>query len=475
MEPTKVFIVEESSAAREFLTELVQLLGFSAHPLEKKTDFLTELQVLNPDLLLLGTCENSGKLKAFAHVLEREREGMPIVYISEGPEPFRADKPAILKNSCCLPKTFNPSQLKLAIERMIQKARDSELERLGRTIVGETSCIAQVKRHIVRLSKADVTVLITGESGTGKELAARAIHDLSPRAKKPFIKVNSAAMPSTLLESELFGYEKGAFTGAWLRKPGKFALAHSGSVLLDEIGDIPLHLQAKLLQVLQDGELSTLGSTRVNKVDVRVFASTNVNLASMVSSRQFRADLYYRLNVVNLHIPPLRERLEDLDLLCDHFLEKHRSRRGEKRGLPSRTMRLLFREYSWPGNVRELENMIQNIALLGNEESFQRRIKNDLAAGRIKPKVPKGGWSAAPAVVFGTMGRPRLKDFCREVARKAETEAITDALFQTRWNRRKAARLLDISYKALLNRIKQYGIHEGYRGFLGEDSTSSNL
>jgi two-component system response regulator AtoC len=358
---------------------------------------------------------------------------------------------------------------------MIQKARDSELERLGRTIVGETSCIAQIKRHIVRLSKADVTVLITGESGTGKELAARAIHDLSPRAKKPFIKVNAAAMPSTLLESELFGYENGAFTGAWQRKPGKFALAHSGSVLLDEIGDLPLHLQAKLLQVLQDGELSALGSTRVNKVDVRVFASTNARLASMVPSRQFRADLYYRLNVVNINIPPLRERLEDLDLLCDHFLEKHRNRCGEKSVLPSHTMRRLFKEYSWPGNVRELENMIQNIALLGNEESLQRRIKGDLAAGRRNQKIPKGMGSPAPTIVFGTTGRPRLKDFCREVARKAETKAITDALIHTRWNRKQAARLLDISYKALLNRIKQYGIHEVYRGFLGEDSTSTNL
>jgi two-component system response regulator AtoC len=474
MEPTKVLIVEESSAAREFLTELVQLLGFCAHPLEKKTDFLTDLQSLNPDLLLLGTCKNLGKLKAFAQVLERERESMPIVYISDGPEPIRAEKASAPENSCCLPTTFNPSQLKLAIERMIQKTRDSELERLGRTIVGETPCMAQIKQHIVRLSKADVTVLVTGESGTGKELAARAIHDLSSRAKKPFIKVNSAAMPSTLLESELFGYEKGAFTGAWQRKPGKFALAHSGSVLLDEIGDIPFHLQAKLLQVLQDGELSTLGSTRVNKVDVRVFASTNANLACMVPSGQFRADLYYRLNVVNIHIPPLRERLDDLDLLCDHFLDKHANHRGKKRVSPSRVMRKLFKAYSWPGNVRELENMIQSIALLGNEESFRERIKNHVATGQAKQKIPKGTWSAVPAVLFRTMGRPRLKEFCREAARKAETEAITDALFHTRWNRRKAARLLDVSYKALLNRIKQYGIHEAYRGSFGEDAAASN-
>jgi two-component system response regulator AtoC len=474
MEPTKVLIVEESSAAREFLTELVQLLGFNAHPVERKTDFLANLQSLNPDLLLLGTCKNLGQLQAFAQVLGPEREGMPIVYISDGPEAFRAEEARTLEHSCCLPKTFNPSQLKLTIERMIQKARESELEGLGTTIVGESPCMVQIKKHIVRLSKADMTVLITGESGTGKELVARAIHDLSPRAKKPFIKVNSAALPSTLLESELFGYEKGAFTGAWQRKPGKFALAHSGSILLDEIGDIPLHLQAKVLQVLQDGELSTLGSTTANKVDVRVFASTNANLARMVPSGQFRADLYYRINVVNIHIPPLRERVDDLDLLCDHFLEKHGNRRGEKRTLPSRTMRKLFNEYSWPGNVRELENMIQSIAVLGNEESFRERIKNSPGSGRANQKVPDA-LSGAPATVPLSMRRPRLKDFCREAARKAETEAITDVLFYTRWNRRKAARLLEISYKALLNRIKQYGIHEAYRGSLAADSASSNF
>jgi two-component system response regulator AtoC len=471
MEPTKVLIVEESSAAREFLTELVQLLGFSAHPLERKTDFLADLHRLNPDLVLLGTCKNLGQLRAFVHVLEREQGGMPIVYISDGPEAFGSEKAPTFENSCCLPRTFNPSELKLAIDRMARKMRQSESERLGRILVGDSPCMVKIKRHIVQLSKADVTVLITGESGTGKELAARAIHDLSPRAKKPFIKVNSAAMPSTLLESELFGYERGAFTGAWQRKPGKFAAAHSGSILLDEIGDIPLHLQAKLLQVLQDGELATLGSTTTNKVDVRVFASTNANLARMVPRGQFRADLYYRLNVVNIHMPPLRERLEDMDLLCDYFFEKHGNRPGKTTTLPSLAVRKWFGEYSWPGNVRELENTIQSMVLLGNEETFRERIKNAPRAGQADQKIPEA--LSAAATVSSSMRR--LKNFCSHAARKAETEAITNVLVYTRWNRRKAAKILDISYKALLKRIKQYGIKEAYRGFLRKDSWSSNL
>ena len=470
MELTRILIVEESNATREFLTELVQLLGFHAHPVGRKTEFLTHLHTLNPDLLLLGTCRNPGQLEAVAQVLHREKEGMPVVYISDSAEPIPAAKALNLENSYWLPKTFNPSQLKLAIERLIEKAKESTYDKLDHLIVGQSPSIAQIKKHILRLSKCDVTVLITGESGTGKELAARAIHDLSPRAKRPFIKVNSAAVPSTLLESELFGYEKGAFTGAWQRKPGKFALAHSGSILLDEVGEIPLPLQPKLLQVLQDGELSTLGSITNTKIDVRVFASTNANLAEMVPRERFRADLYYRMNVINIHIPPLRERKEDLDELCDHFLTKHASYHGKNRDVPSKEMRQLFYEYSWPGNVRELKNMIQSIAVLGNEDTFRKHLTRN--------QSHIGGYGNNPSsnvlhhAAHSDVKSPRtrtLREFCREATQKAETDAILDVLFHTRWNRRKAARILQISYKALLNRIKEYRIDEVYPGIIAEE------
>lgn len=476
MEATKVLIVEESHGTREFLTELVQLLGFHASPVREKTDFLMNLHSLNPDLVLLGTCKHPGQLQDFAKVLHREKEGIPIVYISESPEPMHAGQPFNLKNSCCLPTTFNPGELKVAIERMIQRTKESELERLNRTIIGESPGILQIKKHIGRLSKSDVTVLITGESGTGKELAARAIHDLSLRAKRPFVKVNSAAVPGTLLESELFGYEKGAFTGAWQKKPGKFALAHSGSILLDEIGDLPFHLQAKLLQVLQDGELSALGSTTNTKIDVRVFAATNANPARMVPDGRFRADLYYRMNVVNIHIPPLRERLEDLDILCEHFLDKFADRHGNRRVEPSRAIRKLFYEYSWPGNVRELENVLQSIAVLGNEESFLEKIKSHAANSNTHARKDDAGPRGVivPNLCLPTK-KTTLKDYCREAARKAETEAIISVLFYTRWNRKKAARLLKISYKALLNRIKEYRIDEAYPDILGGDGMSSAL
>jgi DNA-binding NtrC family response regulator len=473
MELTRVLIVEESNATREFLTELVQLLGFHAHPVERKTEFLTHLHTLNPDLLLLGTCRNPAQLKAVAQVLHREKEGMPVVYISDSGEPIQAGRALALENSCWLPKTFNPTQLKVAIERLIEKARDSAYQKLDNLIVGQSRSIVQIKKHILRLSKSDVAVLITGESGTGKELAARAMHDLSPRAKRPFVKVNSAAVPSTLLESELFGYEKGAFTGAWQRKPGKFALADSGSILLDEIGEIPLNLQPKLLQVLQDGELSTLGSTTNTKIDVRVFASTNANLAEMVPRGRFRADLYYRMNVVNIHVPPLRERKEDLDTLCDHFLTKHANSYGKNKDGPSKEMRELFREYSWPGNVRELENIIQSMAVLGNEDNFRERLtKNRTPARGYGDNLPA---NARQDAIRSEVRSPRtrtLKEFCREAAQKAETDAILNVLFHTHWNRKRAAEILQISYKALLNRIKEYRIDEAYPGILDNEVRS---
>ena len=462
MQTTRVLIVEESRASREFLTELVQLLGFSAHPLRKKTDFLIDLRALNPDLLLLGTCKHSGQLKALAEVLHREKKGLPVIYIAESPEPTEEEQPFNLENSYCLPRSFNPSELKAAMERMIVRAWESDLERLDRIIIGQSPTLLQVKKHIVRLSKSDVAVLITGESGTGKELVARSIHDLSSRARSPFIKVNSAAIPSTLLESELFGYEKGAFTGAWQKKLGKFALAQSGSILLDEIGDIPLHVQPKLLQVLEDGELCPLGSTANTKIDVRVFASTNANLAQMVPTGRFRADLYYRLNVVDLHIPPLRERKEDLELLCDHFVLKHAPRDGARRDVPSRKAREFFYQHSWPGNVRELENVIKSLAVLGNEESFLERLSNQPqtfgAYGKSGEliRLERPNPNAPPAVK-----RPSLKEFCREAAGEAEARAIVAALDHTRWNRRRSAELLKVSYKALLKKIKDYRIGEG--------------
>jgi two-component system response regulator AtoC len=475
MDLRKILIVEDSLPTREYLTELVQILGFRAHAVMQKTDFLADLNQENPDLLLLGSCTNPGQLKAFTKVVELERRCMPIISIMDGTHELKPEAVFAAENLCCLPKTFKPGDLKFAIDRLIDESQLSVYEKLDEIIIGRSPVIAEIKKHIVLLSKSDVAVLITGESGTGKELVARAIHDFSTRAKKPFIKVNSAALPGNLMESELFGYEKGAFTGAWKSKPGKFVLAHSGTILLDEVGEIPIHLQPKLLQVLEDDELSVLGGTVNARIDVRVLAATNSDLKSKVSEGSFRSDLFYRLNVAAIHIPPLRDRLEDIAPLCEHFLKKHADLNGRDVPAMKRETREQMYCYAWPGNVRELENTIKSISVLGDEKSFMDKLRNQHLAGDSWRSLGLGQPSGA-----GTE-KPHqsppglcLKDVCREAARKAETEAILNALTHTRWNRRKAADLLRISYKALLNKIKDYRIEKEYRELLKRDVGPTN-
>jgi len=487
MELRKILIVEDSHPTREYLTELVQILGFQAHPVMQKTHFLTDLNQHNPDLLLLGSCSNPGQMKAFAKVVELEKNCLPIIYISDefdGGE-TELERQTFGDNVCCLPASFNPDDLKLTIHRMIQESQDSEFTKLNETIVGESSAVVEIRQKILRLSKSDVTVLITGESGTGKELVAKAIHDFSPRAKKPFIKVNSAALPDNLIESELFGYEKGAFTGAWRNKPGKFLLAHAGTLLLDEIGEISLHLQPKLLQVLEDDEIPALGSTTSAKIDVRVLASTNSDLRQEVNKGRFRSDLYYRLNVVSIHLPPLRERTEDIAPLCKYFLKKHSALNGinghDEIKINDRAIEKMCR-YSWPGNVRELENNLKSFFVLGDEESFLGKLRTrHIGANPISSMVPQQMSPFSAEYSSEPISGLSLKEITREAARKAETEAILDVLSYTRWNRRKTAAMLKISYKALLNKIKEYEIEDKYRqlvtspGTAGTPSTGSGL
>jgi len=357
--------------------------------------------------------------------------------------------------------TWLPSDLKLTMEKLIQAPQDSNENGLDAIIVGQTPAMVQLKRHILALAKSDLTILVSGESGTGKELVARAIHRFSRRADRPFVKVNSATLPMNLFESELFGFEKGAFTGACKKKLGKFQLAHSGTILLDEICEIPLPMQGKLLQVLEDNEFSPLGSTTNARIDARVLAATNADLTEMVSRGQFRLDLYYRINVVSVHIPPLRDRREDIDLLCDHFLRIYAARNGKARLCPSGRILEQFHHYAWPGNVRELENVIQAIATLGNEESFYEKIGNHGLSGVSRQR--KGSTMTAGAVngsASNLLTRYTLKELAKKVARQAETDTILDVLSQTDWNRRQAAAVLKTSYRSLLTKIKEYRIQQ---------------
>jgi formate hydrogenlyase transcriptional activator len=265
-----------------------------------------------------------------------------------------------------LTKPFDDEELLNAVQRCITPYLEDQIRSDGKpgNMVGESAGFQAVLRAIQLVSPTDATVLIEGETGTGKELVARAIHELSSRAKRPFVMVNCAAIPATLLESELFGHEKGAFTSAFAQKIGRYELAHQGTLFLDEIGDIPLELQPKLLRVLQEQEFERLGGNRTIHVEVRVIAATNRNLTQMLAEEKFRSDLYYRLHVFPLAVPPLRERREDIPLLVNFFVNKHAKRMGKRiERIPGETMDILSR-WHWPGNVRELENVIERALIL---------------------------------------------------------------------------------------------------------------
>ena len=335
--------------------------------------------------------------------------------------------------------------------------------RVTGVLLGRNEKMREVHELIARVADTDVTVLVRGESGTGKELVARAIHQASPRHDKPFVKVNCAALPSELLESELFGFERGAFTGALQHKPGKFEFANHGTMFLDEISEMQPPLQSKLLQVLQDGEFARLGSRNDVRVDVRIVAATNRDLELAVADGQFREDLFFRLNVVCITLPPLRQRRDEIPELTRLFLRQFCEQYNKPpQALASDTLRL-FAEYEWPGNVRELENLIKRTVILGSDESIRRELAEAIA-GRIfrsgpipalqtkaaAAPAPAAEPPAAPAAPVGS-----LKDIARHAAREAEKDLIYRTLQQTRWNRREAAEILGISYKALLYKIKE--------------------
>jgi two-component system response regulator AtoC len=320
-----------------------------------------------------------------------------------------------------------------------------------------------VKQIIDNVAPTDVTVLVWGETGVGKEMVAWALHQGSPRRERPFVKVNCAALPLELLESELFGYERGAFTGAHKAKPGKFEQAHTGTIFLDEVGEMPLSIQAKLLQVLQDRQFSRLGSRADIRVDVRVLAATNKNLGRLVARMEFREDLYYRLNVINLYVPPLRERPEEIPILTGRFIEHHaREYRRPKPRLFPATLDL-FRTYAWPGNVRELENVLTRIVVLGTDEWVAAELSARGQSGVAPPAQPETVSAAATA---RPPAPPRvdeaeelgLKHVVARAAKEAERAELNRALGRARWRRVEAARRLKISYRTLLRKIEEHGL-----------------
>ena len=336
-------------------------------------------------------------------------------------------------------------------------------------LIGQSPPMLEIYSVIERVADTPSTVLITGESGTGKELIARALHEHSSHADKPFIRVNCAAIPTELLESELFGYERGAFTGAVTSKPGRFELAHGGTLFLDEIAEIPVNMQVKLLRALQEQEFERVGGVKTIRVDVRLVAATNRDIAEAIREGDFREDLYYRLNVVQVRLPPLRERPGDMPLLIDHFIRRFRERLGKTRvsGVSPEAMENLL-AHMWPGNIRELENVIERCTLFCDGDRIEvADLPQELRGGAPRADQTPAVASAAGASRASESGETKspsgevgLKDIVREAAARVEREVIVKALAQTHNNVTHTARLLKISRKSLQTKMKELGLRE---------------
>jgi two-component system, NtrC family, response regulator AtoC len=322
--------------------------------------------------------------------------------------------------------------------------------------IAASPIMQQVRMQAELVADLNVPVLLLGESGTGKEVTAKLIHRLSSRAAARFLKVNCAAFPSELLESELFGYERGAFTGAMRTKIGKFELCHKGTILLDEIGEMPTALQAKLLHVLQDNQFSRLGGNQTIRVDVRILAATNVDVHQAMAERRLREDLYYRLSAFSVQLPPLRARAEEIPLLLNHFMHRNAEQYGRSPRIFSPALLQACLEYGWPGNLRELENFVRRYFVMGDEAGaigeLQSSPKNPPQIEVEVATVPHRSEKSSPS----NGAHSSFKSFVRNAKDGAEIQAIMQALETTSWNRRRAAKTLNISYRALLYKIQQH-------------------
>jgi two-component system response regulator AtoC len=351
-------------------------------------------------------------------------------------------------------KPFRKNEIEDSVEQCLKRLGSYDVDPNSHEIqldentsfVRSSKRMLEIESQCTLVARADIPVLILGESGTGKEVAAKLIHKKSSRSQRSFLKVNCAAMPADLLESELFGYEQGAFTGAVKSKPGKFEICNNGTIFLDEIGEMQPALQAKLLHVLQDGSFSRLGSRSNVKVDVRVIAATNIDIKAAMSQKTFREDLYYRLNGFTVRMPALRDRAEEIPILSEHFVRKMVARYACAPLPISPALMQALTKYPWPGNLRELENTIKRYLVLGDEQAIIEELSPLEAPEPIALHAEKAGGNGA------------LKDLVRHLKGNAEAVAIAQSLEGTGWNRKAAANDLQISYKALLYKIKQYNL-----------------
>jgi two-component system, NtrC family, response regulator AtoC len=454
-QPANILLVDDEPGMQRYIRTLLEVDNYKVETASTGEEALELVQKgLRPDMVLLDLLMPGIDGLQTLEELRKLQPGLKVVMLSCVSDTRKVVQAIRLGAHDYLTKPFQKADLNRLIDQCLETNQQNypgEVEELAEDVffVAASPVMRKLRSQAALVAVVDIPVLMLGESGTGKEVMARLIHKLSPRAHRTFLKVNCAAVPADLLESELFGYEPGAFTGATHSKPGKFELCNKGTILLDEIGEMPPGLQAKLLHVLQDQQFSRLGGRSVIKVDVRILAATNINIPEALANKRLREDLYYRLNAFTLQIPPLRERKEEIPILLKHFMSRM-SEQYARAPLPfTPALMDACMAYSWPGNLRELNNFIKRYLVLGDEK---------LAIHELHPRGDASASQLDPALRNNGDGPGGLKSLARTAKDEAEAEAIAHALQETNWNRKQAAAMLQISYKALLYKIRQYGI-----------------
>ena len=439
----KILVIDDEQNIRKMLIRVLSPEGFIVKEADNGLEALKRLQEENYSLVLLDLkMPGLNGIETLKKIRENDLN-LPVIMMSAYGSIHEAVEAMKLGALDYLIKPFDIEELKIIIKRAIKQYeleveniyyREEEEKRFNfDEIIGKSRSINKVLEMVKNVSPTTATVLITGESGTGKELIARAIHKNSLRRNSPFVVVNCVAFSPNLLESELFGHEKGSFTGAIARRIGRFEMANGGTIFLDEIGEMDLTIQTKLLRVLQEKEFERVGSSRTIKVDVRILSATNKDLKKEIEERRFREDLFYRLNVFNVYVPPLRERKEDIPLIVEHFVSKYNKILNKKvKKVSTKAMELLL-DYNYPGNIRELENIVERSMIMAKDEIIDEKYFNFISKERYIEKK-------------GTL-------------KETEKELIIKYLIQNKGNRTKTAEILGISRRSLQNKIKEYQIN----------------